>query len=132
VQVVKRTLDHRPTTDELAGAYADAWARHDLDDILRWHTPDSVFQLHDGSPPAKGADAVRSAFALVLAIYPDLAADEVRTYSAPDHLIVESRMRATTDGVERAIDAVDVFLLVDGLIARKDTYLDTAAMRPGV
>jgi len=127
---VTLAADHHPTTDELATAYAEAWARHDLDTIVRWHTPDSVFQLHDGSPPAVGVDEVRSAFALVLAIYPDLAADEVRTHAGPDHLVVESRMRATTDGVERAVDAVDLFQLVDGLIARKDTYLDTAGMTP--
>ena len=37
-------------------------------------------------------------------------------------------MSATKDGREIVCDGVDVFSVQDGLVARKDTYLDWAAV----
>src|SRR5476649_1286769 len=46
---------------QLAVAYGKAWNSADVDGILALHTDDSVFQLHDGSLPAIGSVAVRTA-----------------------------------------------------------------------
>jgi ketosteroid isomerase-like protein len=118
------------TTDlaELLQRYSDAWHRHDLDAIMSMHTDDTVFHLHNGNGAAVGATQVREAFQLVLALYPDLSATQTAVEIGETHTLVQSVMRSSaTDSVVEA-EAVDVFRFVDGLISRKDTYLDTAAL----
>ena len=118
------------TTDlaELLQRYSDAWHRHDLDAIMSMHTDDTVFHLHNGNGAAVGAPQVREAFQLVLALYPDLSATQTAVEIGETHTLVQSVMRSSaTDSVVEA-EAVDVFRFVDGLISRKDTYLDTAAL----
>jgi len=118
------------TTDlaELLQRYSDAWHRHDLDAIMSMHTDDTVFHLHNGNGAAVGAPQVREAFQLVLALYPDLSATQTAAEIGETHALVQSVMRSSaTDSVVEA-EAVDVFRFVDGLISRKDTYLDTAAL----
>jgi len=53
--------DSAATLMQLAVAYGKAWNSADVDGILALHTDDSVFQLHDGSLPAIGSVAVRTA-----------------------------------------------------------------------
>lgn len=43
---------------QLAMAYGKAWNDADVDGILALHSHDSIFQLHNGSPPAIGINAV--------------------------------------------------------------------------
>jgi ketosteroid isomerase-like protein len=113
---------------DLLRCYTDAWQRHDLDAIMSMHTDDTVFHLHDGNAAAAGADAVREAFQLVLAVYPDLTAAQTAVDVGDEHAIVQSIMRSSVGGTVVEAEAVDVFRFVDGLISRKDTYLDTAAL----
>jgi hypothetical protein len=113
---------------DLLRRYTDAWHRHDLDIIMSMHTDDAVFHLHDGNAAATGADAVREAFQLVLAVYPDLTAEQTAVDVGDEHAIVQSIMRSSVGGTVVEAEAVDVFRFVDGLISRKDTYLDTAAL----
>jgi ketosteroid isomerase-like protein len=118
------------TTDlaELLQRYSDAWHRHDLDAIMSMHTDDTVFQLHNGNGAAVGAPQVREAFQLVLALYPDLSATQTAVEIGETHALVQSVMRSSATGNVVEAEAVDVFRFVDGLISRKDTYLDTAAL----
>jgi hypothetical protein len=112
---------------DLLRRYTDAWHRYDLDAIMSMHTDDTVFHLHDGNAADAGADAVREAFQLVLAVYPDLTATQTSVDVGDEHAVVQSIMRSSVGGVVEA-EAVDVFRFVDGLISRKDTYLDTVAL----
>jgi ketosteroid isomerase-like protein len=118
------------TTDlaELLQRYSDAWHRHDLDAIMSMHTHDTVFHLHNGTAAAVGAPQVRESFQLVLAVYPDLSATQTAAEIGETHAIVQSVMRSSATGRVVEAEAVDVFRFVDGLISRKDTYLDTAAL----
>ena len=118
------------TTDlaELLQRYSDAWHRHDLDAIMSMHTDDTVFHLHNGNGAAVGAPQVREAFQLVLALYPDLSATQTAIEMGETHALVQSVMRSSATGNVVEAEAVDVFRFVDGLISRKDTYLDTAAL----
>lgn len=113
---------------DLLRCYTDAWHRRDLDAIMSMHTDDTVFQLHDGSAAAAGADAVREAFQLVLAVYPDLTAAQTAVDVGDEHAVVQSILRSSVGSSVVEADAVDVFRFVGGLISRKDTYLDTAAL----
>jgi steroid delta-isomerase-like uncharacterized protein len=118
------------TTRELAARYGAAWAKHDLDAILAMHTEDTVFHLHGISEPATGLAAVREAFAATFAKSPDLRFDETRVYIGDGHFVSEYRMSGSSEGKPFACEGVDVTAVSDGLIARKDTYLEWAAMQP--
>jgi ketosteroid isomerase-like protein len=58
---------------------------------------------------------------------PDLRFDARRMYFGDDHMIFEYEMSGTADNNEFVCDGVDVISVRDGLVARKDTYLDLAA-----
>jgi len=112
---------------ELALQYSRAWADHDPDAIVSMHTEDSVFHMHDVAEPACGRDAVRDAIAGVLEQSPDLHFEPIRVMFGADHFVSEYRMSGTAHGKPFACDGVDVFTLRDGLIARKNSYVDWLA-----
>ena len=137
---------------ELATRYGDAWNSQDVAAIIAMHTDDSVFVAHAaGSEPAEGKDAVREAFAGYLALLPDINFAERALHVGEDHWVLESVMSGTVaqsievDGVYPAagfvaaenagsgarveIDCVDVIEVRDGLVASKQTYIDSLAMQ---
>ena len=116
-------------TQELAARYGAAWAKHDLDAILSMHTDDTVFHLHGFSEPATGLAAVRETIAATFARSPDLRFDKSRVYIGDGDFVSEYQMSGTAEGKPFACEGVDVIAVSDGLIARKDTYLDWAAMQ---
>lgn len=109
---------------ELFERYDDAWARHDLDAIVSMHSEDGVFHLHAASAPATGREAVRATFAAVLEQYPDLRFERRDLRFGDDFVVFEYVMHVR--GV--SIDAIDLFVVADGLVARKDTYLDATVL----
>ena len=116
-------------TQELAARYGAAWAAHDLDAIMAMHTDDTVFHLHGGGEPAVGFGATRAAFAAAASQWPDIRFEKSRVYIGDEHFVSEYQMSATSDGKRIACDGVDVIAVVDGRIARKDTYLDWSAIQ---
>lgn len=115
---------------ELAVRYGAAWAEHDLDAIMAMHTDDTVFHLHGGGEPAIGRAAVREAFAAGMAQWPDISFERSGVYFGADHFVTQYRMSATTpDGRSIACEGADVFAGEDGLVRRKDTYLDWPALQ---
>jgi uncharacterized protein (TIGR02246 family) len=109
---------------ELAGTYSRAWASHDPDAIVALHTEDAVFHLHDVMEPWIGHEAIRAATAGLFADQPDLSFEPVRVYFGDDHFVSEYVMSGTRDGKSFACDGTDVFTVRDGLVARKDSYID--------
>jgi ketosteroid isomerase-like protein len=114
---------------ELALRYGSAWAAHDLDAIMTMHTEDTVFHLHGGAEPAVGLAATRAAFAAATSQWPDIRFAKTRVYIGDQHFVSEYQMSATSDGRQITCDGVDVIAVADGLIARKDTYLDWPAIQ---
>ena len=128
---------------ELADRYGEAWNSQDLDAIMAMHAPDGVFQLHaPGSEPVTGHNAVRQAFAGFLQQLPDIHFEPVRLHTGPSHWVLESVMAGTVSapievegrpvqapGRRVQVDFLDVIVVQDGLLARKDSYLDTLAFR---
>ena len=81
-----------------------------------------------GSPtPPTGRESVRQIITMLLGLVPDLHFEAKRAYFGADHIVFEYDMSGTTDGSRFVCDGVDVILVADGLVARKDTYLDLAA-----
>ena len=94
------------------------------DAIVAMHTEDSVFHLHDVAEPSCGRAAVRDAIAGAFEQMPDLEFERKRVLFGSDHVVSEYVMRGTMGEKPFACDGVDVFTLRDGLIARKDSYVD--------
>ena len=127
----------------LAERYGEAWNRQDLDAIMDLHTEDSVFVAHAvGTPPAEGKETVREAFAGYLALLPDINFAERALHVGDDHWVLESTMTGTaaqaievegealgTSGASVEVDCVDVIEVRDGLVASKQTYIDSLAMQ---
>ena len=114
---------------ELAVRYGAAWANHDLDAIMALHTEDTVFHLHGASEPALGWAATRDAFASAMEQWPDIRFDRKRVHIGAGHFVSEYAMSVTKDGHQIVVDGVDVFSVTDGLVARKDSYIDLAAVQ---
>jgi steroid delta-isomerase-like uncharacterized protein len=138
-----------PATDSttairmLAERYGEAWNRQDLDAIMDLHSDDSVFQAHAAdTPPAEGKQAVREAFAGYIALLPDINFAERALHVGDDHWVLESTMTGTVagsveiegeslgkQGARVEVDCVDVIDVRDGLVASKQTYIDSLAMQ---
>ena len=107
--------------------YSKAWANHDVDAIVALHTSDSVFHVHGLTDPAAGREAIGKAVAAMFGLAPDLRFESKRGYLGTDHIVSEYVMLGTSSGSPFACDGVDVIAINDGLVRRKDTYLDLAA-----
>ncbi len=116
-------------TQEVAARYGAAWAAHDLDAIIAMHTDDTVFHLHGGSEPTMGLDPTRESFAATFAQSPDIRFEKSRVYIGDGHFVSEYQMSGSTEGKRFVCDGVDVIVVEDGRIARKDTYLDWPALQ---
>jgi ketosteroid isomerase-like protein len=118
-----------PVSPEFAMRYSQAWAERDPDAIVAMHTDDMVFHVHGYAEPVTGRDAVRDAIAGVFGQSPDLRFEKRRVHFGEDHFVSEYDVSGTFAGKPFACDGVDVFTLRDGLIARKDTYMDWLAIQ---
>jgi SnoaL-like domain len=116
------------TVANLGESYGKAWAVHDVDAVIALHTVDSVFHVHGLGEKACGSDAVRRLVAALLAQVPDLHFEHKRVYVGPGHLTLEYDMSGTVGDSPFVCDGVDVIAVRDGLVARKDTYLDLGAL----
>ena len=112
------------TVEELAMAYHGAWVELDPDAIIALHSADSVFHMHGAAQAVTGKDAVRELVVALLRLVPNLKFEPKRLYSGDDHIVFEYDMSGTFDGSPFNCDGVDVIAIADGLVARKDTYLD--------
>ena len=112
---------------EFAREYSGAWAAHDPAAIATMHTDDSVFELHDVGPPATGRAAVHELIQALLTAVPDLRFEPKRAHFGAGHFVTEYVMSGTAERRPFAIAGADVCTVRDGLVSRKDTYLDWLA-----
>ncbi len=135
-------------TRELAERYGQAWNDHDLETIMSLHADDMVFHLHvDGFEEAATPEAVREQFAYFFAAWPDLHFATQRLTVRDELFVHEFTITGTLalpfpvgaqvaqpepDRGPIAYPGVDVIPCPAGRVARKDTYLDTEALRRGL
>lgn len=122
-------MSTNPDVQDLAVRYGRAWAARDLAAIMTLHTGDTVFHLHGGGEPAVGSSATREAFAKAIAEWHDIRFERKRVHVGSAHFVSEYEMTASQNGRQIVCDGVDIFIVVDGLVARKDTYLDWPAVQ---
>ena len=137
-QTTTQVTEHTEVA-KLAERYGAAWNAGDLEAIVAMHAPDGVFQLHvPGGQPVEGRDALRAAFSAFLAQLPDIHFEPVRLHTGPEHWVLESVLSGTvaapievegervdSPGTRVEVDFVDSIVVADGLVQRKDSYLDT-------
>lgn len=106
--------------------YFAAWADRDPDAIVALHTDDTRFWTHLGGEPVVGRDAVRATFADLFEAFPAFDFEVYRVLYGTDHWVLDW---ALISGDIR-FDCVDVVVVSpDGLVARKDTFVDAVQMQ---
>jgi steroid delta-isomerase-like uncharacterized protein len=127
-----------PAYEATALRYADAWNRHDVDAILALHTEDAVFENHTSGGHAVGKVEIRELIESVFSAFPDLQFETRRAYFTENVAVVEWTATATHQnpitwgsrtlpptGKRMSWNGMDVLPLRDGLVARKDVYVDS-------
>jgi hypothetical protein len=118
-------LDLEPITER----YFAAWAARDPDAIVALHTDDTRFWTHLGAAPVVGRDAVRAAFAEIFEQFPEFTFETYRVLYGENHWVLDW---ALISGDIR-FDCLDVVnVSPDGLVARKDTFIDTVQLAAAV
>lgn|SRR5262245_16746898 len=110
--------------------YAAAWAERDPARIAALHTVDTTFWLRLDRDPVIGREQVQAAFAELFEQWPEFGLDVHRVHLGSDHWVLDwaiSSVLTDPDGSRRAVrfDCLDVVVLADdGLVQRKDTFVD--------
>jgi hypothetical protein len=132
------TFEAELDIQRISDDYFAAWRHRDPARIIALHTHDTSFELHVGTPAAQGRQAVQATFARLFQQWPGFGFITHRVILGQRHWVLDWTMTATVprqiDG--RAIDeeirlhCVDVVeLSAEGLVARKDTFVDAAQLR---
>jgi ketosteroid isomerase-like protein len=109
--------------------YFAAWADRDPDAIVAMHTDDTEFWTHLGGDPVLGRDAVRATFAELFNGFGDFSFEIYRVLYGENHWVLDW---ALISGDIR-FDCLDVVTVSpDGLVARKDTFVDGVQMQPAM
>jgi ketosteroid isomerase-like protein len=127
---------------QLAMAYGKACNDADASAILALHTEDSLFQLHNGSPPALGIDAVSIALREFFAQWSGVNFVRRSIFFGKDNWTAEWTLTAKSrdEGVSRSegktvsFEGVDVVTARDGRVSAKHVYYDatTASKMLGI
>jgi hypothetical protein len=119
---------------QISQHYFAAWADREPDRIIAQHTPDTQFQIHAGLEAVQGREAALEAFAQLFERWPGFAFESHRVLFGSDHWVLDWTLLAslpTDDGQTRDVqlDCLDVVVVSeDGLVARKDTYVDAGQL----
>jgi ketosteroid isomerase-like protein len=109
--------------------YFAAWADRDPDAIVALHTPDTQFWTHLGGEPVVGRDAVRATFAELFEQFPGLSFEIYRVLYGDEHWVLDWAL-ISGDVRFDCLDVVDVS--PDGLVARKDTFVDAVQLQAAI
>ena len=121
-------MTHQTAVDLVAVSedYLAAWEARDPDRIVAHHSEDTVFEIHAGSGPVEGREAVRKSFAELFQQWPNFGFDVHRVLFGERHWVLDWSLLSSGgpagDVRFRCLDVVEVD--GQGLVARKDTYVD--------
>jgi hypothetical protein len=106
--------------------YFAAWADRNPDAIVALHTADTRFWTHLGGEPVVGRDAVHATFAELFEQFPDFSFETYRVIYGDDHWVLDWAL-ISGDSRFDCLDVVEVS--PDGLVARKDTFVDAVQLQ---
>jgi reactive intermediate/imine deaminase len=116
------------TTLALLDRFADAYNRHDVDDIMSLMTDDCVFVSYFGPDACgqrfSGTEQVRKRIIAGLQDFPDARWEKVRHFVGGDRGVTEWTFRGTRRGTTEVVErqGCDVFSFRGDKIHVKDTY----------
>lgn len=130
------------TNRDIAQRYGEAWNRHDLEAILALQTTDIAFQLHSAGFEEVTGEALVRQFAYFFDAWRDLYFHTVRLDVSGDLIVHEFEITGTLTkpfplgevaaqptARELRFPGMDVIRVRDGLVCRKDTYLDALTLK---
>ena len=121
------TKQSNEVTVELLEAFADAWNRHDVDDLMSFMTDDCVFESSGGSDSRgtryEGSEAVRNGYSKSWQDFPDAQWNNARHFVQGDRGVSEWIFTGTNaDGKRSEVAGCDIFTFRDGKILVKNSY----------
>jgi ketosteroid isomerase-like protein len=115
--------------EAISERYFAAWADRDPDAIVALHCDDTQFWTHLGTAPVVGRQAVRDAFAEIFERFPGFSFETYRVLYGDSHWVLDW---ALISG-EIRFDCLDVVnVSADGLVARKDTFVDLIQLQASI
>ena len=122
--MTKQSLE---VTGEFLQAFANAWNRHDVDDLMSFMTDDCVFETSAGDQVwgsrYEGVDAVRAGFSKAWESLPDAKWADARHFVSGNRGVSEWIFSGTqADGKRIEVTGCDIFTFRDGKIAVKNSY----------
>jgi ketosteroid isomerase-like protein len=114
------------TTLEVIDRFNGAFNDHDVDAIMSLMTDDCVFDNTRPAPDGeliRGQEAVRAFWASFFERSPEARFDAEEIFAAGDHAVVRWCYRWIRDGQEGHVRGVDIFLVRDGKVAEKRSYV---------
>jgi hypothetical protein len=115
--------------EDVFARYHVGWDTKNPDLIASLHSQDTVFQLHDGTPPVHGREALRANCAQMFKTF-DFALEMGRFFHGPNHWVFEWTMvlkLKSTDGVPftARVEMLDLVTIDSAhLVTRKDVYMN--------
>ncbi len=114
-------------TIEFLQAFADAWNRHDVDDLMTFMTDDCVFESSAGDESCgtryEGREAVRMGYAKAWKDFPDARWSDARHFLSGNRGVSEWVFSGTqADGKRVEVVGCDLFSFRDGKIAIKNSF----------
>jgi uncharacterized protein (TIGR02246 family) len=112
--------------------YFAAWEARDPDAIVALHTNDTQFTTRLGTDPIQGSDAVRDHFAELFERFPEFSSEIHRVLYGPDFWVLDWALVFKPQGADETarFDCLDVVNVSrDGLVARKDTFVDMVQLQ---
>ena len=114
-------------TVEFLQAFADAWNRHDAEDLMSFMTDDCIFQSSAGEDACgtryEGVEAVRKGYSKSWEDFPDAQWNDPRHFVSGDRGVSEWVFTGTkADGKRAEVAGCDIFTFRDGKIVVKNSY----------
>ena len=121
------TKQSNEVTVEFLQAFADAWNRHDVEDLMSFMTDDCVFEPSAGDDSCdtrfEGFEAVRAGYSKSWADFPDAQWNDARHFVSGDRGVSEWIFTGTkVDGKRAEVAGCDIFTFRDGKILVKNSY----------
>jgi steroid delta-isomerase-like uncharacterized protein len=120
-------------TVEFLQAFADAWNRHDVDDLMSFMTDDCVFDSSAGEDACgtryEGSEAVREGYSKSWKDFPDAQWNDARHFVSGEQGVSEWVFTGTnSDGKRSEVSGCDIFTFRGGKIAVKNSYRKNRAL----
>jgi ketosteroid isomerase-like protein len=114
-------------TVEILEAFADAWNRHDVDDLMSFMTEDCVFEASGGAEACgtryEDVESVRNGYSKAWKDYPDAQWNNARHFVLGNQGVSEWTFTGTnTEGKRSEVTGCDIFTFRDGKILVKNSY----------